>query len=233
MAGAEDRLQERLPHYDRGKPGIRALLRPGAQEIDAIDDAIEALRQALYLSTATGDALDAFAARWGLSRNPGELDEQLRKRIRVEILMCLQSATIDELKAALGEYMGWNPNAILISSNWSPTLKDEFPAFFEIRVPMSWLRAEQEQHFKFSDDPENSTYQSNLGFDFGPLKWPIQGKWLDYPLTAGELLDRLAAVGVKFLVGTYGGFRFSLNPTESTFDSETGFDKGGLTGIVG
>ncbi|MEM4958461.1 MAG: hypothetical protein QXX12_01125 [Nanopusillaceae archaeon] len=228
---AEDRVQRKLPHYDRGKPRIAAFLRPGCEAVDELDRTFAALRDAFYLSTATGPALDNLAARWGLTRYADENDDRLRDRVRREIAYCLQSATIEDLKRCLEWGLGWDARAIRIKSNFSPATKEEFEAFFEVLIPFSWLGKPEGVYFRFAEDPEESTYNSDNGFNRAGFR-PPTSPFLEYPVQAEELLERLAAVGVRFRFGVYGGFRFSDDPKTPTFDSDYGFDRGKLVGIL-
>lgn len=229
--GAIDRIERKLPHYDRGKPRIRAALTPAAEEIDRLEQTFVALRDAWYVSTAKGEALDNIAARWGLTRYRDENDERLRDRVRREIKTCLQNATVEDLKEVLQWWLGWDAKAVRIYVNYSPTLDQEKDAFFEVQVPISWLARPQEINFRFSADPDDSTFNSEYGFNRGTWRLPVE-PFLEYPVNADELLDRVAAAGVKFLFGVYGGFRFSLDPDDSTFESDFGFNAGKFVGIV-
>ena len=230
----EKEVQSVLPHYDRGKKNIRGFLQPGVEEIRELIQVIQAVADCLFLSTATGKALDMIGERWGVVRREGESDEAYRKRIRFEIKICLSSGTTDDIRSLVCEYFGWPGSSIRINRNWS-SITGKRDAFYEIQVPTGWLvQPEQPKWFKFSDDPTVSTYESEHGFNKGKFKYPswIPAVW-KFPYNLDAFLDRITASGVEWLISLYGGFRFSLNPLESTYDSDRGFDRGKLVGAVG
>ena len=229
---AIDRIERKLPHYDRGKRRVRAFLTPGAEAIDELRDTFTRLRDIWYIRTAGGQALDNIAARWGLTRYADENDERLRWRIRRECHSALQSGTTDDIKRLLSEWLGWDPQAVRVYSNWSPTEEQEFPAFVEISIPISWLRPPETQDFRFSEHDEEPVYGSARGFDMAPFRLPIE-PFLEYPVPAEDLVDKWGPSGVRFVFSVYGGFRFSIDPEASTYDSDYGFDAGKLVGILG
>ena len=228
---AWERIERRLPHYDRGKPKIRAFLTPAARAIDELDELFAKLRDIWFIETAQGQALDHLAQRWGLERYRDESDERLRARLRREIRSCLSHGTVEDLKALLELWLGWDAKAIRIYTGYSPTQKQTYPAYVEVQVPISWLGKPEIINFRFSEDPDESTFNSAYGFNRGTFRLPVE-PFLEYPVDAAAILERLTPAGVRFEFAPYGGFRFSMVANESTYDSDYGFNKGKLVGVL-
>lgn len=230
---AQGNIQRSLLHYDRGRPAVRAFLDPAALELERVGTAALALYDQLFLETASGPALDAIGARWGLRRAEGQSDEEFRKRIRLEIHICLSSGTTDQIKDILCRWFSWPPGIVEINRNYSKLLNMGRDAFYEIRCPLSLLIDPLSPNwFRFAQTEEEPVLQSERGFNLGRFKYPVDlWNWrLVYELDA--LLDRITAAGVEWLIATYGGFRFSLDPLAPTEDSDRGFDRGLLVGGI-
>ncbi|MEM4531236.1 MAG: fibronectin type III domain-containing protein [Thermofilaceae archaeon] len=229
---AEGNIQRSLFHYDRGKPRIAAFLEPAAVEFERLGAALIALYDQLFLETASGPALDAIGARWGLRRAEGQPDQEFRERIRLEIQICLSSGTTDQIKDIVCRWFSWPPGIVEINRNYSKLLNMARDAFYEIRLPLSLLIDPNDpKWFRFAQT-EELVLQSERGFDFGRFKYPLDlWNWrLVYELDT--LLDRITAAGVEWLIATFGGFRFSLDPLAPTENSDRGFDRGKLVGGV-
>lgn len=230
---AEGNIQRSLFHYDRGKPKIRAFLEPAAAEFERLGAALIALYDQLFLETASGPALDAIGARWGLRRAEGQPDQEFRKRIRLEIQICLSSGTTDQIKDIVCRWFSWPPGIVEINRNYSKLLNLWRDAFYEIRIPISLLIDPNEPNwFRFAQTEEEPVLQSPYGFDMGRFKYPLD-RWnwrLVEELDA--LLDRITAAGVEWLIAGFMGFRFSLDPLAPTENSDRGFDRGKLVGGI-
>jgi hypothetical protein len=230
---AEKETQRSLMHFDRAKPGIRAFLEPGCKELDRVAEVVHGIFSSLFLASATGHAIDQIGERWGIVRAEGQNDDEYKARIRLEIDICLSSGTTDEIRDLVCRWFGWDGSAIRLTRNFSHILMEHRDAFYEILLPVGWIvDPEQPNWFKFSDIADESTFDSPLGFNRGRFAIPLgPGAWR-LPYDIDEFLDRITASGVEWLVGLYGGFRFSYYYLESTYDSDRGFDTGKLVGGI-
>ena len=67
-----------------------------------------------WISAAAGDALDAIADGYGISRLPGEADATFRRRIPVMILIGQSSGTLADIRRAVAYMLDMDPAEIAI-----------------------------------------------------------------------------------------------------------------------
>ena len=231
----EKRVLARLLHYygkeNTGKNTHR-LLSTCVDLVQEIGKAAEDVRKDWSISAATGDRLDTLAERYGVYREAGESDEDLRERLYTEVLICTSAGTVDELKTILSRVLEIPGEEIVIYLNTSPTLGiDIIDTYIEVGLPLAYFgELETPDIFMFSDEDTVSNFDDPYGFDYGRLLYGVTG----LPDTSGiyALLERIVAAGVGFTVSGYGGFMFSDWDTVPNFDDDNGFEAGMLSGVI-
>lgn len=187
------------------------------------------VRNGHLVAMATGYALDLIGQALRFPREDGELDEPYRDRLQLEIDIRCSEGTLTEIRDIIARSLLIDHSTILIYQNEAPSLGlVDLPYFVEVSVNWGVLAAELTSGlFKFSDDPLVSLYGSDYGFDVG--KWDRIVTQTTLPSTIlNELLERILATGVQYVIAVHGGFKFSDDPLVSTHASSRGFDTGRL-----
>lgn len=226
------RVLAKLVHYYNDSPSgnIAKLFSPWASRIDEYLDTWTGVAASHFLDSATGISLDYIGSKFGMGRAENEPDEDLRARIKLEIMILISSGLVEEIRSIISAKINIPVGDILIYQNEAPSEGIGWlPYYVEISVLSKHLpQAGYEKGFKFATDPVVSTYDSSRGFDGGVLQWMVTPAAMLSALE--ELIERILSTGVQYAIAVHGGFRFSADPTTSAFGSDQGFDAGAFRG---
>jgi len=224
-------ILKKLGHYYDDAPSgtVAKMLAGFAERLAEVRDLLEALPGNRFYATADGTSLDLLGAGLHVGREEGEVDTDYRDRLLLEVLIRTSSGQTNELRTIVAWALGIPAESIKIFWNESPSMAEPYlPFFAEISMNWSVLVKTEEKVFKFAHDPLVSTFDSERGFNSGP--WKSRKTRSALVAEAQALLERILPVGVQYVIGAHGGFKFSHDPLVSTFDSERGFNSGAWRG---
>jgi len=92
-----DRAKSRLLTQFQGKPHIEAVVEALVRQVQHLEVASWQLLVEQLLSTAAGTVLDSIGGLVGVTRSPGWNDDEMRARVRVEILVLRSRGTAGDL----------------------------------------------------------------------------------------------------------------------------------------
>ena len=166
-------------------------------ELNEINIAREDVKKLVNINFNFGKNLDNFGANFLIPR-AGRTDEEYRTAIKIYFNLLKSPGTLNSMIEFLAFFLGVDNNRIIIEES----LKD-FGSFTGIKHKIIIIKP-------FVEDLINAGITADQFFKVAKKIKP-------------------AGTGLKLFID--GTFKFSDNPTESTFNSDFGFDEGLFSGL--